>query len=79
MPLPHNWNISLGEELPCHLDELKQHRTPTVLLTPAKNKYIQQQLLQTNLAFVSANCQMSAVSGQIFIVSQVRHGIHVCK
>ena len=79
MPLPYNWNISLGEELPCHLDKLKQHRAPTIFLTPAKHKYIQQQLLQTNLAFMSANCQMSVVSGQIFIVSQVRHGIHVCK
>ena len=33
--LPDNGHISLGEELPGHLDELKQHRAPTVFLTPA--------------------------------------------
>ena len=65
---PDNRHISLGEELPCHLNELEEDRTPTILLTPdietTLEKRLKIEMRKSNLAFMSARSPATAASSR---------------
>ena len=43
---PDNRHVSLGEELPCHLNELEEDGAPTILLTPGVETTLKKRLLK---------------------------------
>ena len=64
---PDNRHISLGEELPCHLNELEEDGAPTILLTPGVETTLGEKALEmrkSNLAFISARSPATAASSR---------------
>ena len=67
---PDNRHIPLGEEFPCHLNELEQDRAATIFLTPGIEITLKKsssgllEMRKFNLAFISARSPATAASSR---------------